>query len=87
MAFTLVEIPPGGCRWPIAESEEGSYLFCDADQHGGKSYCCEHFALAYVPARKPRSRREKRAPLDKLSTIAHVQRVDLRGVVFRHDTR
>jgi GcrA cell cycle regulator len=46
------------CCWPIGEPGTRSFRFCDADSIGGKPYCEEHSALAYV---KVRDRREDAA--------------------------
>ena len=46
------------CCWPIGEPGKPSFRFCDADAMGGKPYCSEHAALAYV---KIRDRREEAA--------------------------
>ena len=46
------------CCWPIGEPGTRSFHFCDADSLGGKPYCEEHAALAYV---KVRDRREDAA--------------------------
>ncbi len=46
------------CCWPIGEPGTRSFRFCDVDSVGGKPYCREHSALAYV---KVRDRREDAA--------------------------
>ena len=46
------------CCWPIGEPGTRSFRFCDGDSVGGKPYCREHSALAYV---KVRDRREDAA--------------------------
>ncbi len=46
------------CCWPIGEPGTRSFRFCDVDSIGGKPYCAEHSALAYV---KSRDRREDAA--------------------------
>ncbi len=46
------------CCWPIGEPGTRSFHFCDVDAIGGKPYCEEHAALAYV---KVRDRREDAA--------------------------
>ncbi len=46
------------CCWPIGEPGTRSFRFCDSDSIGGKPYCEEHAALAYV---KVRDRREDAA--------------------------
>jgi GcrA cell cycle regulator len=46
------------CCWPIGEPGTAGFRFCGADPMGGKPYCAEHAALAYV---KPRDRREDAA--------------------------
>ncbi len=49
---------PGGrvtpCCWPIGEPGTRSFRFCDDASVGGKPYCEEHAARAYVKARDRR---------------------------------
>ena len=49
---------PGGrvtpCCWPIGEPGTRSFRFCDDDSIGGKPYCEQHAALAYVKVRDRR---------------------------------
>ena len=49
---------PSVCCWPIGEPGTKSFRFCDAEAAGGKPYCADHAALAYV---KVRDRREEAA--------------------------
>jgi GcrA cell cycle regulator len=42
------------CCWPIGEPGTKSFRFCDDDSIGGKPYCEQHAALAYVKARDRR---------------------------------
>jgi GcrA cell cycle regulator len=46
------------CCWPIGEPGQPGFRFCAAEALGGKPYCGEHAAVAYV---KPRDRREDAA--------------------------
>ncbi len=46
------------CCWPIGEPGTKSFRFCDAAAAGGKPYCGEHAAVAYV---KVRDRRDEAA--------------------------
>ena len=46
------------CCWPIGEPGTKSFRFCDVDAIGGKPYCEDHSALAYV---KVRDRKEDAA--------------------------
>jgi len=46
------------CCWPIGEPGTPSFHFCGAGAVGGKPYCAEHVAIAYV---KVRDRREDAA--------------------------
>ena len=45
---TLVNLPADGCRWPVSETADGSYLFCNAAAVDGarQPYCAEHAAKA-----------------------------------------
>jgi GcrA cell cycle regulator len=40
------------CSWPIGHPGEKTFHFCAAKPVGGKPYCAEHVALAYI---KPRN--------------------------------
>ena len=42
------------CCWPIGEPGTRSFRFCDEASVGGKPYCEEHAARAYVKARDRR---------------------------------
>ena len=46
------------CCWPIGDPGTASFRFCDDSALGGKPYCAQHAALAYV---KVRDRREDAA--------------------------
>lgn len=46
------------CCWPIGEPGTRAFRFCDEGSVGGKPYCEQHSALAYV---KVRDRREDAA--------------------------
>ena len=42
------------CCWPIGEPGQPGFRFCTSDAMGGKPYCPEHAAVAYVKARDRR---------------------------------
>jgi len=42
------------CCWPIGEPGTRSFRFCDVDAIGGKPYCEDHAAKAYVRVRDRR---------------------------------
>jgi GcrA cell cycle regulator len=42
------------CCWPIGEPGTPGFRFCSAEAFGGKPYCQEHAAVAYVRARDRR---------------------------------
>jgi GcrA cell cycle regulator len=42
------------CCWPIGEPGTPEFRFCSAEAAGGKPYCLEHAAVAYVKARDRR---------------------------------
>ncbi len=42
------------CCWPIGEPGTPEFRFCSAEASGGKPYCLEHAAIAYVKARDRR---------------------------------
>lgn len=37
------------CRWPIGETTDKDFRFCDNDAVGRTCYCPRHQSLAYVP--------------------------------------
>ncbi len=43
------------CCWPLGEPGRPGFRFCDAVADGGKPYCEEHRALAYVKPPRPAS--------------------------------
>ncbi len=43
------------CCWPLGEPGRPGFRFCDAVADGGKPYCEEHRALAYVKPHRPAS--------------------------------
>ncbi len=44
---------PQPCCWPLGEPGRSGFRFCDAAADGGKPYCAEHRALAYVRVPQP----------------------------------
>ena len=42
------------CCWPLGEPGTPDFRFCAAEALGGKPYCAEHAAVAYVKARDRR---------------------------------
>ena len=42
------------CCWPIGEPGTPEFRFCTAEAAGGRPYCAEHAAIAYVKARDRR---------------------------------
>jgi GcrA cell cycle regulator len=42
------------CCWPIGEPGQPGFRFCTSEAMGGKPYCAEHAAVAYVKARDRR---------------------------------
>jgi GcrA cell cycle regulator len=42
------------CCWPIGEPGTPEFRFCAGEAAGGKPYCAEHAAIAYVKARDRR---------------------------------
>jgi GcrA cell cycle regulator len=47
-----VEFSGPSCSWPIGHPGEKHFHFCGARPLGGKPYCPEHAALAYIPPKK-----------------------------------
>ena len=47
------------CQFPLDDGEGRTPRFCDRPSVGGKSYCAEHAARAFLPLKPPmRHRRE-----------------------------
>jgi GcrA cell cycle regulator len=46
-ACTLLELPPGTCRWPLGEMLDPPRLFCGDDAVEGASYCQFHRQKAH----------------------------------------
>ena len=46
----LLDLSPCGCRWPVAEDEDG-HFFCGA-YTSERPYCADHAPLAYAPTQK-----------------------------------
>lgn len=47
--------PAQPCCWPLGEPGRPGFRFCNAAADGGKPYCAEHRALAYVRPPQPAS--------------------------------
>ncbi|MDF2096861.1 GcrA family cell cycle regulator [Aquibaculum arenosum] len=43
------------CQWPIGDPATPDFHFCEAPAAGGKPYCAEHCAVAYVVKSRDRS--------------------------------
>lgn len=61
---TLMELTPKMCRWPVGDPRKDDFRFCGDYAEPGKSYCCQHHALAYY----------RTAPMSS-SRIKEMQRV------------
>jgi len=51
-------LPNRNCCWPMGDPGTPNFRFCVSEPLGGKPYCAEHAAVAYV---RPRDRREDAA--------------------------
>jgi len=49
--YTITELTPNQCRWPIAQTDDGLHTFCANEKAEGKSYCPFHVKIAYVRPR------------------------------------
>jgi GcrA cell cycle regulator len=49
--YTILELSPGECRWPVGETADGLHTFCANRKDPAVSYCDYHAKIAYV---KPR---------------------------------
>lgn len=48
---TVVSGTGPGCKWPFGHPGESDFHFCGKPSLGGKSYCSEHYAVAYLPSK------------------------------------
>jgi GcrA cell cycle regulator len=48
----VIEFSGPSCSWPIGHPREKNFHFCGARPLGGKPYCAEHAAMAYIPPKK-----------------------------------
>jgi GcrA cell cycle regulator len=48
----VVDFSGPSCSWPIGHPGEKHFHFCGARPLGGKPYCAEHAAMAYIPPKK-----------------------------------
>jgi hypothetical protein len=55
-ALEIIHLPPNGCKYPVAQDDFGTHLFCSDPAVGGKPYCAVHVALCNSPVRAPSSR-------------------------------
>ena len=49
------------CLWPHGHPDDADFHFCGARPLGGKPYCAEHAAIAYVRPKEPKEERAKAA--------------------------
>ncbi len=49
--YSMTELRPRDCRWPISESYRGlspdQMMFCGKSRDGASQYCCQHRAAAF----------------------------------------
>ena len=46
------------CQWPIGDPQEKDFYFCNAETVTGKSYCQEHYDVAYIDERELKKEKE-----------------------------
>ena len=42
--------PAGHCRWPFGDPKHEDFHFCGSKSISGKSFCREHYDIAFQPA-------------------------------------
>jgi GcrA cell cycle regulator len=47
--FSLFELEPTHCRWPLGEPEQPGFHYCGGQALDGRSYCRSHHRIAYRP--------------------------------------
>ena len=50
------------CKWPFGHPDEADFHFCGGRALVNKSYCPEHYQMAYLPARPRSEGKEAAAP-------------------------
>lgn len=56
--YTLLDLMPGMCRWPIGEVGDANFRFCGLPSKVDRVYCDVHFDCSSMPYRQPRSTRK-----------------------------
>jgi len=46
------------CKWPVGDPRDNDFHFCGKQTSPGVTYCAEHSALAYQPAKKREDERK-----------------------------
>ena len=57
-AFEITDLPPNGCKYPVAQDDFGTHLFCGQIAIGGP-YCERCAPLCYVTLRPLRESRRR----------------------------
>jgi len=50
---TMTAITERMCKWPFGDPKKPDFYFCGRAVDVATTYCAEHRALAYAPAKKP----------------------------------
>lgn len=50
--FTILDLRPSQCRWPLDDPNGGAFRFCGCERAPGRPYCAEHAKRAYVSLTK-----------------------------------
>ena len=53
------------CCWPFGDPKAADFRFCDATAIPGRSYCAEHHAIAYLPARSMAEKSEAKIAAER----------------------
>lgn len=48
--FSLLDLKPRMCRWPVGDPHDENFGFCGEEVILGLPYCCEHAKMAYQAA-------------------------------------
>lgn len=46
-AYSLADLPPRGCKWPLGDPRSEAFGFCGAPRDGDGPYCVGHSQIAY----------------------------------------
>lgn len=60
--YSLMDLKPRACRWPVGDPKEAHFGFCGENSMTGLPYCAEHAKLAYQAATRNRILKAEASP-------------------------